>query len=75
VALASDAEVEQGGEGRQMRVTKFTDETGIFSKENTKAVLLNTGEKIVSALHDILAESAEQEGGKLKFKNFILSYI
>lgn len=46
------------------QITKFTDDAGVFSPENTKAVLINTAEKMVTALHDILTESTEMDGGK-----------
>ena len=54
---------DEDGDQKKSQANKFTDEAGLFSRPNTKAVLINTGEKIVSALHDILTESAEQEGG------------
>lgn len=64
-SVAAPSEViDEEGEPRRIQVTRFTDDSGVYSRENTKAVLINTGEKMASALHDILTESAELEGGK-----------
>ena len=65
VAEPSDAAAPTDEEGGpiQPQVTKFTDDSGIFSPENTKAVLIDTAEKMVTALHDILTESIEIDGG------------
>ena len=51
------------GDGGKKQVTRFTDEIGNFSNENTKAVMLNTAEKILSALHDIMVEASQVDGG------------
>lgn len=65
-AVGSLAENALDGDGgpKRRQVSKFTDENGTFSRDNAMAVLINTGEKMLTALHDILTESAEQEGGK-----------
>ncbi|XP_067928992.1 cilia- and flagella-associated protein 54-like [Watersipora subatra] len=64
-AVGSLAENALDGDGgpKRRQVSKFTDENGTFSRDNVMAVLINTGEKMLTALHDILTESAEQEGG------------
>lgn len=61
-SVAENPAMEEG-DLKKIRVTQLTDEAGVFSCENTKSVLINTGEKMVTALHDILTESANQEGG------------
>lgn len=65
-AQVGDSQLDGGSASnvRRSLTTRFTDTSGAFSQEATKGVLVNTAEKVLSALHDILTESAEQGGGK-----------
>lgn len=63
---------EDGQTERRPIVTRFTDDQGAFDQAIAKAVLINTAEKMLTALHDIITEAADLDGGNSFLKSDIL---